>query len=61
MMVPSESKVNISSINARTHKNKTATVNFSLEVSNAQQVERIMTKLRRIKDVYSVYRAIASN
>ncbi len=61
MMVPSESKVNISSINARTHKNKTATVNFSLEVSNAQQVERIMTKLRRVKDVYSVYRAIASN
>lgn len=60
MMVPSESKINISSINARTHKNKTATVTMSLNVANATQVETIMTKLRRVKDVYSVYRAIAT-
>lgn len=61
MMVPSESKINISSINARTHKNKTATVTMSLNVANATQVETIMTKLRRVKDVYSVYRAIATS
>lgn len=59
MMVPSEAKVNISSINARTHKNKTATVTMSLEVKNAAQVERLMTNFRRVKDVYRVCRALA--
>lgn len=59
MMVPSESKINISSINARTHKNKTATVTMSLEVKSAAQVETIMMKFRRVKDVYSVARTLA--
>lgn len=58
MMVPSEAKVNISSINARTHKNKTATVTMSLEVKSAEQVERLMTNFRRVKDVFSVRRAL---
>lgn len=60
MTVPSEAKINISSINARTHKNKTATVTMSLEVKSAAQVESIMMKFRRLKDVYSVRRALAS-
>ncbi len=60
MMVPAESKINISSINARTHKNKTATVIMGLNVSNAEQIEHIMTKFRRLKDVYSVYRSIGN-
>ena len=60
MMVPSESKINISSINARTHRNKTATVTMSLEVKNSTQIETIMTKFRRAKDVYSVCRSLAS-
>lgn len=60
MTVPSEMKINISSINARTHKNNTATIVIELEISNNTQIETIMTKLRRVKDVYSVYRAIPS-
>lgn len=59
MMVPSEAKINISSINARTHRNKTATVTMSLEVKSAAQVESIMMKFRRVKDVYSVARTLA--
>ncbi|MDD4599796.1 GTP pyrophosphokinase [bioreactor metagenome] len=57
MMVPSESKTNISSVNARVHKNKTATITLILEIKSLQQLENIMTKMRRIKDVFSVYRA----
>lgn len=57
MMVPSENKTNIASVNARTHKNKTATVTLSLEINNLAQLEIIMAKMRRIKDVFSVYRA----
>lgn len=60
MMVPSESKTNIASVNARTHKNKTATVTLSLEIKNLTQLEHVMTKMRRIKDVFSVYRAVPS-
>lgn len=55
--VTSESKINISSINAKTHKNKTATINLLLEINNLNQLEHIMTKMRRVKDVFSVYRA----
>lgn len=57
MMVASESKTNISSVNARTHKNKTATITLSLDISNLNQLELIMTKIRRVKDVYSVHRS----
>lgn len=57
MMVLSEGKTNISSVNARTHKNKTATITLSMEIRNLIQLENIMTKMRRLKDVYSVYRA----
>lgn len=60
MTVPAEAKINISAIQARTHKNKTATVTMGLEVRSADQVERIMTKFRRLKDVYSVRRALAA-
>lgn len=60
MTVPSEMKINISSINARTHKNNTATIVIELEIANNTQIETVMTKLRRLKDVYSVYRAIPS-
>ncbi|MEG6585595.1 RelA/SpoT family protein [Dendrosporobacter sp. 1207_IL3150] len=58
MMIPSETKTNISSINARTHKNKTATITMILDIGNLPQLENIMTKLRRVRDVYSVYRSI---
>lgn len=60
MLVPSETKTNISSVNARVHKNKTATITLVLEIKSLSQLENIMTKMRRIKEVYSVYRAAQS-
>ena len=59
LAVTSEMKVNISSINAKPNRNnKTSTVVMGLEVKNAQQVAQIMTKFRRLKDVYSVSRTM---
>ena len=59
LAVTSEMKVNISSINAKPNRNnKTSTVIMGLEVKNAQQVAQIMTKFRRLKDVYSVSRTM---
>lgn len=60
--VPSEMKINISSINAKPNKsNKTSTVIMGLDVRNSQQVSQIMMKMRRLKDVYSVTRSLSSN
>ncbi len=55
-----EAKINLSAVNARTYKNRMATITLGLDVRNAEQIERIMTKFRRMKDVYSVTRAMAS-
>jgi GTP pyrophosphokinase len=59
LAVTSEMKVNISSINAKPNRNnKTSTVRMGLDVKNAQQLAQIMTKFRRLKDVYSVSRSM---
>ena len=61
LAVTSEMKVNINSINAKPNRNnKTSTVLMGLDVKNAQQVSQIMTKFRRLKDVYSVSRSMAT-
>jgi len=62
LAVPSESKINISAVYARANKsNKTSIVTMGLDVKNALQLEQIMTKFRRVKDVYSVTRSITAN
>ena len=62
LAVPSEMKINMSSVNANPNRsNKTSTVRMGLSVQNAQQVQQIMTKLRRLKDVYSVTRAMGKS
>ena len=62
LAVISEMKVNIASINAKQNRrNKTSTVIMGLDVKNAQQVALIMTKLRRVKDVYSVSRTLGDS
>ncbi len=57
--VPAELNFNIHSVNASPNKsNKTSTVNLGIDVNNSEQVERIMNRLRKIKDIYSVSRPI---
>ena len=62
LAVPSEMKINIHSVNANPNRsNKTSTVVMGLDVKNATQVAQIMTKMRRLKNVYSVSRALSSH
>jgi len=59
LAVPSEMRMNIRSVNANPNRNnKTSTVLLGLDVKNASQVGQIMTRLRRVKDVYSVTRKL---
>ncbi len=60
--VPAEMKLNLHSIHAVPNKyNKTSTVNLGVEVNNAEQVETLMNKLRRVEKVYSVTRPMVGN
>jgi GTP diphosphokinase / guanosine-3',5'-bis(diphosphate) 3'-diphosphatase len=58
MVLSSEEKINISTINAKVHKNKSAVITLSFELKNVSQLELVMTKIRRIKDVYTVQRSV---
>lgn len=56
MMVAADSKINVSSLNARVQKNKTAVINMDIDIGNLSQLEHIMNKMRRVQDVYTVHR-----
>lgn len=59
LMIASDTKINVSTIRATTHKDKSrpALITLALEVSNLGQLENVVGKMRRVKDVYSVQRA----
>ena len=57
LAVPAEMKINIHSVHAQPNKsNKTSTVDLTVEVKNAEQISQLMTKFKRLEDVYSVAR-----
>lgn len=62
LAVPAELKMNVVSVNAKANRsNKTSTVVMGIEVHTASQVSQIMSRIRRLKDVFSVSRAMTSN
>ncbi|WP_371370742.1 bifunctional (p)ppGpp synthetase/guanosine-3',5'-bis(diphosphate) 3'-pyrophosphohydrolase [Sporomusa aerivorans] len=60
MMIAADAKINVSSLNARVQKNKTAIINMDIGIGNLSQLEHIMTKMRRVQDVYNVHRMTQS-
>lgn len=52
----SEMKINISNINAKADDNKNVNINLVVDIKDLSQLDFVMTKLRRIRDVYSVGR-----
>ncbi len=57
MAVTAEIKVNISSLHVKTsQKNKTALATMELEITGLPQLEHIINRMRRLKDVYSAER-----
>lgn len=56
MTVLSELKISADWVNARGTKNRMATIDLVLEVHGLDQLDHIMSKIRRIKDVYDVWR-----
>jgi GTP pyrophosphokinase len=54
-----ESDISLLSLNARTNKEKTVTINMTLEINDVEQLKELMKKLRKIKNVTDVYRVTA--
>lgn len=52
----SEMKINVSNINAKTDDTKNVAIHLVVDIKDISQLDYVMTKLRRIRDVYSVHR-----
>ena len=57
MATLSEMKINIVNINAKVDDTKNANINLVIEIRDVSELDFVMTKLRRIRDVYTVQRA----
>ncbi|NLA83815.1 MAG: bifunctional (p)ppGpp synthetase/guanosine-3',5'-bis(diphosphate) 3'-pyrophosphohydrolase, partial [Clostridiales bacterium] len=53
-------KINVTAINARTARNKVVVININLEIYDTKQLENVMRKLSRVRDVMDVFRVSAS-
>lgn len=56
MAIITEMKISADWVNARGAKNRMATIDLVLEIQSLEQLEHIMNKIRRVKDVYDVWR-----
>jgi GTP pyrophosphokinase len=57
--VVAENKINILAANVQTNADHTATVRATLQVASVAQLARVMARLERLKDVYTVQRDLA--
>jgi len=51
-----ESRIPLRAINARTVKDMTVVMHMTLEINNTEQLDRIIAKMSRIKDVFEISR-----
>ncbi len=51
-----ESRIPLRAINARTSKDLTVLMHMTLEISNTEQLDRIISKMSRIRDVFEISR-----
>jgi len=56
MMAVSESKVNINNLSCHVDKRKIANINMGLDIQSLDQLDQIMTRIKRTKGVYKVER-----
>ena len=62
LAIPSSMKLNIHSVHADFNKgDDTSTVKIGIDVNNAEQVDRLMSKMRLLREVYTVTRPISTS
>ena len=61
MATLAEMKISVTSVNAKVNDSKNVTVHLGLSIKDLAQFEFIATKIRRLKDVYTVQRYTGGN
>lgn len=60
MNITSEAKLNIFSLNCHTDKNKMAIVHIGLDINSLEQLDYVITRIRRMKGVYTAERVVST-
>ncbi|MFU8795436.1 MAG: ACT domain-containing protein, partial [Dethiobacteria bacterium] len=58
MAAVNESKVDMTAVSARADKNRIATIHMTMVVRDQVHLDQIMSKIRKIKDIFSVRRYV---
>lgn len=53
-----ETKTNISAVSGKTDRNKMATINMSISISNVSHLQKVVERIKQIPDIYSVRRVM---
>ncbi|NGQ94255.1 bifunctional (p)ppGpp synthetase/guanosine-3',5'-bis(diphosphate) 3'-pyrophosphohydrolase [Brevibacillus sp. SYP-B805] len=55
-----ETKTNISAVSGKADKNKVATIHMTISISNLDHLHKVVERIKRIKDIYSVRRILST-
>ncbi|WP_139490341.1 RelA/SpoT family protein [Brevibacillus dissolubilis] len=58
LQVVGETKTNITAVSGRADKNRVATINMTISISNIDHLQKVVERIKRIKDIYSVRRIL---
>lgn len=60
LQVVGETKTNISAVSGKADKNRVATINMTISISNIDHLQKVVDRIKRIKDIYSVRRILST-
>jgi guanosine-3',5'-bis(diphosphate) 3'-pyrophosphohydrolase len=49
-------KISVTAVNAKTNKDNTAIINLTVEITNTEQLEKIMAQFKKLPEIKEVYR-----
>ncbi|MFM1652410.1 RelA/SpoT family protein [Brevibacillus sp. B_LB10_24] len=58
LQVVSETKTNISAVSGKADRNRVATIHMTIAISNIDHLQKVVERIKRIKDIYSVRRIL---
>lgn len=58
LQVVGETKTNITAVSGKADKNRVATIHMTISISNVDHLQKVVERIKRIKDIYSVRRIL---
>lgn len=60
LQVVAETKTNIAAVSGKADKNRVATIHMTISISNVDHLQKVVERIKRIKDIYSVRRILST-